>query len=461
MKSHYQVAVIGAGPAGMAGATLAARHGASTLLLDEQARPGGQIYRGVETQSLSDRQILGADYYAGSALTERLRTSNVDYVPEASVWQISPEREIGVTVDSQTHLLTADQVIIATGAQERPFPAPGWTLPGVLNAGAAQILLKTSGVTLPSPVFVGCGPLLYLVAYQYLRAGVPVAGILNTAPRANVGRALRNLPAALPRFAELWKGWGWLRTLRKSGVPFVNAVEAVKFNGTDRLEAIEYRTEGQWKRIATKVALVHHGVVPNTNLAMVARCRHDWDETQCTWHAVTDAWCHSDQDGIAIAGDGARINGAEVAAATGQLAALGALNRLSLLDGEARDRLARPFQLTVKRQAGLRRFLDVLYQPAKEFRVPVDPTVLVCRCEEVTAGEVKDAVALGCQGPNQLKSFTRAGMGPCQSRFCGLTVCEMIAEQRGCPVSEVGPARFRPPVKPLELGQLAMLAEQD
>lgn len=461
MKRHYQIVVIGAGPAGMTGASLAAEHGASTLLLDEQARPGGQIYRGVEMQSLSDRQILGEDYYAGSALTERLRASNVDYVPRASVWQVSPEREIGVTVDGLTHLLTADQVIIATGAQERPFPAPGWTLPGVLNTGAAQILLKTSGVTLPSPVFVGCGPLLYLVAYQYLRAGVPVAGILDTAPRANVGPAMRHLPGALPVFAELWKGWRWLRTLRKSGVPFVNGVEAIGFNGTDRVEAVEYRTEGQWNRIATQVALVHHGVVPNANLAMAARCRHDWDEAQCSWHAATDAWGHSDQDGIAIAGDGAQIKGAEVAAATGQLAALGALHRLSLLDAEARDRLARPFQLIVKRQAGLRRFLDALYRPAKDFRVPVDPAVIACRCEEVTAGEVKDAVALGCQGPNQLKSFTRAGMGHCQSRFCGLTVCEMIADQRGCSVSEVGPPRFRPPVKPLEMGQLAMLAEQD
>lgn len=461
MKRHYQIAVIGAGPAGMAGAALAAEHGASVLLLDEQTGPGGQIYRGIEEQSPKMGQILGDDYSAGAALAARLRSSAVDYVPEASVWQISPDREIGLSVDGVAQQPTADHVIIATGAQERPFPVPGWTLPGVMNAGAAQILLKTSGIAMPAPVFVGCGPLLYLVAHQYMRAGMPVAGILDTAPRRNLRDASRHLPGALRCVSDLWKGWGWVKDLRKGAARFVTGVAAVRIIGTDRAEAVEYQTDNQWHRIAAETVLLHHGVVPNVNLAMAAGCRHEWSETQCAWHAATDGWGQSDQAGISIAGDGARIDGAEVAAATGQLAALGALGRLDLIDEATRDRMAAPLRQICARQAGLRRFLDALYRPSPGSRIPADPSTIICRCEEVTAADVKGAVDSGCRGPNQLKSFTRAGMGPCQGRLCGLTICEMIADQLGIPVSQVGPPRLRPPVKPLELGQLAMLAGQD
>ena len=103
-----------------------------------------------------------------------------------------------------------------------------------------------------------------------------------------------------------------------------------------------------------------------------------------------------------------------------------------------------------------RGFIDALYRPARSFRIPTGKTI-VCRCEEVRAEDVERAADLGCLGPAQLKSFTRAGMGPCQGRLCGLTVTEMIAARRGVSPAEVGYARLRPPVKPITLGELASL----
>jgi bacterioferritin-associated ferredoxin len=107
-----------------------------------------------------------------------------------------------------------------------------------------------------------------------------------------------------------------------------------------------------------------------------------------------------------------------------------------------------------------RAFLDVLFSPPRQFRVPVGDTI-VCRCEEITAAQVVDAVGIGAIGPNQLKSFLRCGMGPCQGRLCGLTVTELIAATRGVDPAEVGYYRLRPPVRPITLAELAAMAHTE
>lgn len=460
MKIHYDIAAIGAGPAGMAAAIMAAKHGASVLLLDEQPAAGGQIYRNINGQKAADSTILGSDYYQGSTLVDRLTASTVEHITGASVWHVSDQREIGVTVDGAAQLITADHIIIATGAQERPFPISGWTLPGVMNAGAAQILLKSSGILLPHPVFVGSGPLMYLIAHQYLRAGVKIAAVLDTTSHSNLRKALYLLPGAFREASQLWKGLGWLKDLRASGTVFRAGVEDIKITGSEVAQIVEYKIAGRWKSCSARTILLHQGVVPNVNLAMAAGCTHSWNDAQLCWHARVDTWGNSNLNGISIAGDGAGIVGADSAEALGWLAALGALHRIGKLSVPLRNKIAEPFRRTVYRQKPLRRFLDRLYQPAKQFRIPTDAATLVCRCEEVTAAEIREAISLGCQGPNQLKSFTRAGMGPCQGRLCGLTISAMIADELGRSVQDVGAGRLRPPVKPLELGQLAALADK-
>ncbi len=141
MTAAYDLAVIGAGPAGMAAAVVADGLGLATVLIDEQAAPGGQIYRNIEGSPLADRAVLGADYEAGAALAADLRASGVDYLDSAMVWQVTQDLEIGVARSGAAHFIRAERVILATGALERPMPLPGWTLPGVMTAGAAQVML--------------------------------------------------------------------------------------------------------------------------------------------------------------------------------------------------------------------------------------------------------------------------------------------------------------------------------
>jgi NADPH-dependent 2,4-dienoyl-CoA reductase/sulfur reductase-like enzyme len=458
MKDHYDIAVVGAGPAGMAAATVAAEHGADVVLFDEQPLAGGQIYRALSRQTLADRRVLGPDYYHGEALITALQNGGAEHVADTTVWEVTPERAIGISSAGTARLLSADQVILATGAQERPFPVPGWALAGAMSAGAAQVLLKSAGLAEPDAVFAGTGPLLYLVANQYLKAGIPIRAILDTTPRTNSLGALPHLPGALMGAAALVKGRRWITELRNAGIPFVNAVEHLKVTGDESVTGVEYAHRGAWHRIDTDRVFLHQGVVPNVNLAMATGCTHRWSDAQLCWHAVTDAWGESDMAGVAIAGDGAAINGARAAEYAGRIAAYGALHRCARLDAQSRDRLAKPCRQALARERRGRAFLDRLFRPADQFRIPEDDSTIVCRCEEVTAARVRESVALGCLGPNQLKGFSRCGMGPCQARMCGLTLSEIIAQSRKVPVAEVGALRLRPPVKPLMLGELAALA---
>lgn len=455
--NSYDVAIIGAGPAGLAAATYCANAGLSTVLFDEQTSVGGQIFRAIEQTPVTDKRVLGASYWRGTELTHAFHSSGAQYVPEATIWSLTPEREIGVSLHGGSFLTTARRVVICTGALERPFPIPGWTLPGVMSVGAAQILLKSAGLQPAGhTVLAGCGPLLWLLAWQYLNAGAQVSAILDTTPAENRTRAL---PHFLPfLFSSYFRdGMKLLRTVKRE-TRVISGITSLRAVGDARVTHIEYcRGSGNVQRLDTDNLFLHQGVAPNVNLPMSVGIEHRWSDEQLCWVPVLDAYGNSSVDGIAIAGDGAGIAGAQAAEWRGRLAAMAAARALGRNVPNSEETHARGALAQCLRG---RPFLDALYRPAKNFRQPSGDTV-VCRCEEATASQIIDAVALGCPGPNQMKIFLRCGMGPCQGRLCGLTVTELIAEHRGLSPQEVGYYRLRPPVKPITVGEIAALPKTD
>jgi NADPH-dependent 2,4-dienoyl-CoA reductase/sulfur reductase-like enzyme len=451
------VAVIGAGPAGLAAAATAAEQGLTVALLDEQAHPGGQIYRDVTRAGADRLQVLGNDYAAGRALAERFAQSTARHVGGAAVWQATRDRVIHYLKDGRSQSMTASRVILCTGAMERPFPIPGWTLPGVMTAGAAQILLKSAGVAPSQPVVLaGCGPLLYLLAWQYLRAGVGIGAIVDTTQRGDYLRALRHIVGALAGWRDVRKGLGLIRSIRGAGIPFYRGATELAVEGGERATALRFRVGAAAHRVQTDLVLLHQGVVPNNQITASLRLPHHWDDRQLCWVPQADAWGRLALDGFLIAGDGRGIAGGAAAALQGQLAGLTAAHDAGRLSELEHDRRAEPLRSALRRQLHIRPFLDTLYRPKIQHRVPADD-VIACRCEEVSAGELRRMVALGCTGPNQTKAFTRCGMGPCQGRLCGLTVTEVIAQARGVSPAEVGHYRIRPPLKPITLQELAAL----
>src|SRR5579864_7790234 len=229
-------AIIGAGPAGMAAATLAAGLGLDTMLIDEQDAPGGQIYRGIDRAT--ECSPLGADYLAGSRLVAEFRASGAAYRPATTVWYIDPDGTLSLVSADGTETIRARRILLATGAIERPVPILGWTLPGVMTAGAAQIMLKT-GDLVPSgrAVLAGQGPLIWLVAAQLIRAGAPPAAILETAPHPNYHAAARLLPRLLwPARHSLWKGFRLIREVRRAGIPIRRETTGLRALGHNRVE---------------------------------------------------------------------------------------------------------------------------------------------------------------------------------------------------------------------------------
>lgn len=454
--------VIGGGPAGMSAALGCVSHGLRTVLLDEQPRPGGQIYRNVGRATPEVRGLLGKDYARGAQLVEHLERSEVQVHRGALVWDVAEDLTVSVLSEGRSLQMRAPRLLVASGALERPSPVPGWTLPRVMSAGAAQIALKTSG-SIPDGrvVLVGCGPLLLLVACQLLDAGATLAGILETAPADNRREALRHLPKALAAPEYLLKGLRMLRKLRRARVPHHAGVSQVRIEGTDAASGVRFVARGREQLLAADVVLLHHGVVPNTQLSRLLRIDHAWDEGQLAWRPVTDHWGRTSRSGVHLVGDGAGISGALAAQLGGDLAALDVACEMGRIPQAQRDRLAVPLLRRWRRQRSVRPFLDALYRPPGWIACPPDDATIVCRCEEVTAGRIREMASLGCRGPNQTKFFSRCGMGPCQGRMCGLTVTQLLSQQLDLKPAEVGAYHVRAPLKPIPLSAFATLTFLD
>ncbi len=444
--------IIGSGPAGMAAACEARSAGLSVVVLDEQQAIGGQIYRRVETAPSSLLEILGKDYTAGQKLIAEFRSSGARCIAGATVWNVTTEGVVNYVTDGHADEISGRFVLLASGAMERPFPIQGWTLPGVMGAGAGQIMLKGAGAVPAEPVILaGCGPLLYLLAWQYIRAGVKIAAVVDTTKRSALFSALRHFVGAVKGWRDLLKGIKLIAAIRRHGVPIYSGATDLAITGIVRAEGIDFKIAGKPQHVAASLVLLHQGVVPNTQLSWSTGAKHRWDDQQLCWQPETDANGRLGDSVIYVAGDSRGIVGANASAVQGRLAALAMARQLGHADTAAR---VRRLLASLQRYTHVRPFLDTLYRPQQKNRIP-DDDVLVCRCEEVTAGQIRKYVELGCKGPNQTKAFGRCGMGPCQGRLCGLTVTEVIAQKREVDPSEVGYYRIRPPIKPILLGTFA------
>ena len=458
LPASCEVAVVGAGPAGIAAATLAAELGIDTVVLDEQNEPGGQIFRDLATASPQRRAGLGPEYEHGVALLAALDRSRVQLAAEASVAsvQVGPaDFELCVARKGGASIMHARCVILAAGAVERPLQIEGSTLAGVTSAGATLRELQTSA---PVPegrvVLAGCGPLLYLAAQQLRRAGADVVGLLDT---LSARRFVRAMPTAIEFMRSPYYGRGakLLQEINDT-VPICHDVIELAALGNDKLASVRFAANKRTQTLVADRLVLHQGIVPAIHLADLLGCDMRWDDTMACWRPEVDAWGASSVPGVSIAGDGAGITGAGAAAQRGALSALGSAMALGRIDAAKRDALAATHRVALAQALRGRRFLDTVYRPPDRFRVPQGDAV-VCHCEGVSARELITAVREGCYGPNQLKASTRCGMGACQGRDCGLAVTELIARERGVHPSAVGRFRARFPARPLTLGQLATL----
>lgn len=463
MSERPHLAVVGAGPAGLAGALAAAARGVRVTLVDAAEQAGGQFYRQPAAALGARRpQALHHQWRTWERLRDGLErhvdAGRVTHLTDHQVWFVEgesgafavhalrgPAQEEGVTV-------RADAVLLATGGYERVLPFPGWTLPGVVTAGGAQAMLK-GGLVLPgrTAVVAGTGPLLLPVATGLAAAGARVAALVESAdPKALVRRA----PVLAAQPGKLAEGAWYTGQLVRHGVRVLPRHTVVEAHGADRLEAVTVAgldrdgrlRPGTARRIPCDTLAVGHGMLPHTDLAETLGCALSGTDVRVDGEQRTDV------PGVWAAGETTGIGGAALALTEGHIAGRSVAARLH---GTTPD--PRRWATASRSRARLREFfaaLDAVYAPPADWADRITDDTVVCRCEEVTAAQVRTAVdTLGAGDLRTVKLLTRAGMGWCQGRMCGPAVAGLT----GCPLT---PGR-RPFARPVPLGVLAALPEPE
>ena len=441
--------VVGAGPAGIRAAQTLAAHGLRPCLVDEALQGGGQVYRRApDNFQRPASQLYGFEARKAGAVHEALDAlhAQIDYRPDTLVWN-AEDGHLHTLSQQRVGTIQYDHLLIATGATDRILPVPGWTLPGVYSLGAAQIALKAQGCAIGERVvFAGSGPLLYLVAYQYAKAGARVLAVLDSSP---FGAQVAALPRLLLQPATLAKGLYYRAWLTAHGIAVHQGATLVEVVGEQKVEAVTWQRAGSQHSLACDGLAFAHALRSETQLADLLGCEFSWSPLNRAWLPSRDEAGRSSVPSVYLAGDGAGIMGADAAEMAGERAALALLEDMGItIDSERGPQLERQ----LARIQGFRVGLEAAFPFPEQWASQAPDDLMLCRCEEISVGEVRQVVAQGHTDINRIKAHCRVGMGRCQGRMCGSAAVEIIAQAAACSPQQVGRLRAQAPIKPLPFG---------
>jgi NADPH-dependent 2,4-dienoyl-CoA reductase/sulfur reductase-like enzyme len=456
-----KVTIVGGGPGGLAAAAAAVDAGLQPTLVDEGHALGGQYLR--EPQTPAARSLEPAPGSARGLLELKRRAIGSPLV-EAIAFDAAPD---GVRVARDGTVTTMPlPVILAPGATERVVPIPGWTLPGVVTCGAAQALAKTFGVAVGARVVVaGSGPFLLPVACQLISIGACVVAVIEA------GRPGLRLAGGLLRDAgRLREGAAYLSRL-VGRVPIMTRHVVVEIRGQQSVEEALIAPvdscgrvrDARHRRLRCDAVCLSDGFLPATELGELAGVSVRWDPQTRTWNLAADRLTGTtDVPGVYAAGAAVEpFGGAQFAAAGGALTAYALAERLGMALPERAQAQRAAAQREARRCLVFASALRGAYVTRPEWYQRTADDTIVCRCEDVRAREIRDAARSGVADVNLVKRWTRAGMGLCQGRTCGATVCELVAQATWRQADEVGRLRARPPLRPLPAATLAATPVRD
>jgi thioredoxin reductase/bacterioferritin-associated ferredoxin len=456
--------VVGAGPAGLSAAIEAARSGVSVLVVDETEKPGGQIYRQLpDGFNVTNPRALGKEYKEGQALLREMARHPIRFVGGTLTWGCFEPGVLECMTGNRAWRAQGQSIVIAPGAYDRPAPVPGWTLPGVLTVGGTQTLLKTQRV-LPGRriLLAGTGPLLLVVASQLTKAGAHVVAVAEAVPTRKLFRYAGVLASSWST-TRLGMGYRW--NLLKARVPWIAPAIIVRIEGAREVQrATIASVDQEWRTIPgtdqsfdVDAVCLGYGLIPSVELLRLCGCALVHDPLADAWVPKRNQEFETTVPGIYAVGDGAGVAGALVAAEEGRIAGIAvarALGRLSPTEASAQGV---PARARLARLARLRAALDDVYRFRRGLYDVATPDTVVCRCEEVCLRDLTRAIADGATTLNQVKAWTRIGMGACQGRMCSIPTAHVVANALGCSIEALGYCTPRPPVKPI--GVTALIAE--
>jgi len=459
-QERTELAIIGAGPAGLAAAVTAARAGVAVTLIDEYPEMGGQYLRRSCLDERDGPIHRPRAQVVGERLREELSSRPVKFRPQTLVWDLSQDKTLALFGPRGAETLQAQAVIVAAGATERVVPFPGWTLPGVMTVGAMQTLVKQGVRPGQRVLLAGSGPLLLPVACQLVLAGATVVAVLEAAPWQAWCRCAGGLWG---HWDKLREGRAYLRFLRRARVPLRLGWAVVRAFGRKEVEGVEIaRLDGAGRLLSKSQEPLEvdaiglgFGFVPATELTRLAGGEHQHRTEAGGLIPLCTDRLETTVSGLFAAGETTGIGGADLALLEGEMAGLAAAGQLGHgTEEEAQPRLVAAIR---RRRHHLRLAARIhqLFRPPPALLENVTDETVVCRCEQVTAGEVRAAVRLGVRDLNALKTCTRAGLGFCQGRVCGSFLADFVARAAGCSADLIRPFSVRPPLKPVPLEVVA------
>jgi NADPH-dependent 2,4-dienoyl-CoA reductase/sulfur reductase-like enzyme len=463
IREEVPVAIIGGGPAGLSAAIAAAKIGVEVLVIDENFLVGGQIYRQLpSTYQVKDALVLGIDYADGQSLLQEVAnlSDRITIWSDALVWSVFDSKQLAIARGDELVLLNAQAIIAATGAYERPVPVPGWTLPGVMTAGGAQVLIKSQRVRPGNRVLLaGTGPLQLVVANQMMDAGMDVVAVAESASTLN---AWRYLPDLIRQPGLIKQGLGYMLRLKKAGVEMMRSYMLQAIEGDQaahravlgKVDAQCRSIPGYTKTFEIDTVCIGYGLIPSMWLTSMLGCRHLYDPMIGAWAPYFDENMQTDQPGIFVAGDGAGIAGVLVDKREGAIAGLYAAMHAGIISAEQAQQAARIKRRHLNSLRKFRRALDSMYPVHRDLYANISDETIVCRCEGITAGEIRRAIHEGTVNLNDIKKRTRTGMGYCQGANCMPAVAAILTREYGAKPETIEMMTARPPSRPIPLSLL-------
>jgi NADPH-dependent 2,4-dienoyl-CoA reductase/sulfur reductase-like enzyme len=463
MIDDIELAVVGAGPAGIEAATTAALAGVEVVLIDSSPKPGGQFFQQMPDPFQSDDH---SDHHAKTQqLLKRLESTSVHLLQNTLAWGIFEGSKPGTWCltlhgpDAPTRL-NVRAVVLAIGAFDRSIPFPGWDLPGVITAGAAQKMIKNQRV-LPGKhaILSGTGPLQLAAAAHLVEAGVEVVAVCETATGL-LWRSIPYLPAFWGQWERMNEGLNYVRTLAGAGVPYRMSWAVTSARGGNRVSEVTLaKLDSSGKPIpqteiiqAVDTVVVGYGLTPSTELCWLLDCELEFDTRRGGYIPCRNEWMETSCPGIYAVGDCAGIGGAEMAMIEGRIAGQAASFQLAHITERSALQAASREKAALRREQRFARMLGDLFSPPAGLYTLAEADTVICRCEQVTLGQVREAISYGAQSVSDVKNLARTGMGNCQGRTCGSIVAQILAAETGRAVEDVQYLTVRPPVHPLPLG---------
>ncbi|MFI5844154.1 FAD-dependent oxidoreductase [Catenuloplanes sp. NPDC051500] len=435
MTESVPVLVVGGGPAGMAAALAARRRGVRVVLVEASDDLGGQYWRHLPAERAGEREeLLHHGWQTFLGMRAALRNDDgCEILLNGHVWSADRRDDapplvhvvVGEADGAGRPARTFDPkvLVLATGAHERTLPFPGWDLPGVFTAGAAQALAKGERVAVGRRVLVaGAGPFLLPVVSSLIRTGATVVGVVEASGVRQLGAGWGAKPwrllSARAKAAELG---GYARDLAVNRIPYRTGAAVVAAHGAGRVESVTVAgldpdwtpKPGTGRRIEVDAVCVSHGFVPRSELAVAAGCVTGPDGV-----VVVDDCQRSSVRGVLTAGELTGIGGVDLALAEGEIAGAVAAGGNPPPGAAKARRVFREFAGRLASAHGI----------GPGWQDWLDDTTTVCRCEDVTAGDLRRVGGLTeSRGLRSLKLTTRAGLGICQGRTCGRAVEEILS----------------------------------